>query len=145
MLLAKINMKEEIEPIEVAKELVIILKEELECKQDLIMQEEYETFKTFSDLYFKKEKAIYQLDLKGKKLVKLGVSKQKLMQLKNQIIQVDHLDNGTVCLIIIKNIFIVSMKSLIVYVNRVLLGFFSCQALSTELAICCFNLTNKQH
>ena len=85
MLLAKINMKEEIEPIEVAKELVIILKEELECKQDLIMQEEYETFKTFSDLYFKKEKAIYQLDLKGKKLVKLGVSKQKLMQLKNQI------------------------------------------------------------
>ena len=86
MLLAKINIKEEIEPIEVAKELVIILKEELECKQDLIMQEEYETFKTFSDLYFKKEKAIYQLDLKGKKLVKLGVSKQKLMQLKNQII-----------------------------------------------------------
>ena len=66
--------------------MVIKLKEELECKQDLIMQEEYETFKTFSDLFLKREETIYQLDLKGKKLVKLGVSKQKLMQLKNQII-----------------------------------------------------------
>ena len=66
--------------------MVIKLKEELECKQDLIMQEEYDTFKKFSDLYFKREEAIYQLDLKGEKLVKLGVSKQKLMQLKNQII-----------------------------------------------------------
>ena len=66
--------------------MVIILKEELECKQDLIMQEEYETFKTFSDLFLKREETIYQLDLKGKKLVKLGVSKQKLIQLKNQLI-----------------------------------------------------------
>ena len=65
--------------------MVIKLKEELECKQDLIMQEEYETFKTFSDLFLKREETIYQLDLKGKKLLKLGVSKQKLMQLKNQI------------------------------------------------------------
>ena len=131
MLLAKINMKEEIEPIEVAKEMVIILKEELECKQDLIMQEEYETFKTFSDLFLKREETIYQLDLKGKKLVKLGVSKQKLIQLKNQLIQVNHLDNGTVCLIISKNIFIVSIKSLIVYVNHELFGCFSCEALNT--------------
>ena len=66
--------------------MVIKLKEELECKQGLLIQEEYETFKISSDLYFKREEAIYQLDLKGKKLVKLGVSKQKLMQLKNQII-----------------------------------------------------------
>ena len=66
--------------------MVIKLKEELECKQDLIMQEEYETFKIFSDLHFKREEAIYQLDLKSEKLVKLGVSKQKLVQLKNQII-----------------------------------------------------------
>ena len=66
--------------------MVIKLKEELECKQDLIMQEEYETFKTFSDLFLKREETIYQLDLKGKKLVKLGVSKQKLIQLKNQLI-----------------------------------------------------------
>ena len=65
--------------------MVIKLKEEIECKQDLIMQEEYETFKTFSDLFLKREERIYQLDLKAKKLVKLGVSKQKLMQLKNQI------------------------------------------------------------
>ena len=34
MLSAKINIKEEIEPIEVAKELVIKLKGEIECKQD---------------------------------------------------------------------------------------------------------------
>ena len=66
--------------------MVIKLKEELECKQDLIMQEEYETFKTFSDLFLKREETIYQLDLKGKKLVKLCVSKQKLIQLKNQLI-----------------------------------------------------------
>ena len=65
--------------------MVIKLKEEIECKQDQIMQEEYETFKTFSDLFLKREERIYQLDLKAKKLVKLGVSKQKLMQLKNQI------------------------------------------------------------
>ena len=89
MLSAKNNNKEEKEPVEGAtkkKKMVIKLKEELECKQDLIMQEEYDTFKKFSDLYFKREEAIYQLDLKGEKLVKLGVSKQKLMQLKNQII-----------------------------------------------------------
>ena len=66
--------------------MVIKLKEELECRQDLIMQEEYETFKIFSDLHFKREVAIYQLDLKSEKLLKLGVSKQKLVQLKNQII-----------------------------------------------------------
>ena len=66
--------------------MVIKLKEELECKQDLIMQEEYETFKTFSDLFLKREETIYQLDLKGKELVKLGVSKQKLIQLNNQLI-----------------------------------------------------------
>ena len=66
--------------------MVIKLKEELECRQDLIMQEEYETFKIFSDLHFKREEAIYQLDLKSEKLLKLGVSTQKLVQLKNQII-----------------------------------------------------------
>ena len=62
--------------------MAIKLKEQLEYKQDLTMQEESETFEIFSDLYSKREEAIFLLDLKGEKLVKLGVSKQKLMQLK---------------------------------------------------------------
>ena len=62
--------------------MAIKLKEQLEYKQDLIMREETETFQIFSDLYCKREGAIYLLDLKGKKLVKLEVWKQRLMQLK---------------------------------------------------------------
>ena len=38
--------------------MVIKLKEALECKQDLIMQEEYENFKIFSDLCFKRRSNI---------------------------------------------------------------------------------------
>ena len=53
--------------------MAIKLKEQLEYKQDLIMREETETFQIFSDLYCKREGAIYLLDLKGKKLVKLEV------------------------------------------------------------------------
>ena len=53
--------------------MAIKLKEQLEYKQDLIMREETETFQIFSDLYCKIEEAIYLLDLKGEKLVKLEV------------------------------------------------------------------------
>ena len=56
ILLAKINVEcsfaeEEIELIEATKEKISRLKAELECKQDMIMQEKSETFKMFSDLY----------------------------------------------------------------------------------------------
>ena len=52
-LFAKNNVEEEIELIETTKEKISRLKEELKCKQDLIMQEESETFKIFSDLHYK--------------------------------------------------------------------------------------------
>ena len=56
ILLAKISVErsfaeEEIELIEATKEKISRLKAELECKQDMIMQEKSETFKMFSDLY----------------------------------------------------------------------------------------------
>ena len=56
ILLAKINVErsfadEEIELIEETKEKISRLKAELEYKQDMVMQEESETFKMFSDLY----------------------------------------------------------------------------------------------
>ena len=56
ILLAKSSVErsfaeEEIELIEATKEKISRLKAELECKQDLIMQEESETFKIFSNLY----------------------------------------------------------------------------------------------
>ena len=53
------------------------LNAELECKQDLIMQEESETSEIFSDLYHKRLNALYELDLKGERLVKLGLSQTK--------------------------------------------------------------------
>ena len=59
-----------LESIETAKEKISELKEELEYKQDLIIQEKSETNEIFSDLYSKRGKAIYQLDLKGEWLVK---------------------------------------------------------------------------
>ena len=40
---------------------------ELECKQDLIMQEESEAFEIFSDLYHKRLDALCELDLKVRK------------------------------------------------------------------------------
>ena len=56
ILLAKISVErsfaaEEIELIEATKEKISRLKAELECKQDMIVQEKSETFKMFSDLY----------------------------------------------------------------------------------------------
>ena len=56
--------EEDIEFLETKKEKIIGLRDELECKQDLIIQEEFETNEKFSDLCSKKEEAIYQLDLK---------------------------------------------------------------------------------
>ena len=56
--------------LEPFKEKMIRLRDELECKQDLIIQEESKTDEIFSDLYSKRKEAIYQLDLKGERLVK---------------------------------------------------------------------------
>ena len=81
-LLAKNNAKEEIESVETAKEKISELKQELESKQDLIIQEKSETNEIFSDLYSKRGKAIYQLDLKGEKFTKLKVSKTEIHTVK---------------------------------------------------------------
>ena len=64
ILLAKNNVEEEIELIEAAREKISKLKAELECKQDLIMQEESETLEIFSDLCSKRIKALDELYLK---------------------------------------------------------------------------------
>ena len=85
--LAKSSVKhsfaeEEIELIEATKEKISRLKAELECKQDLIMQEESETFKIFSDLYHDRRIAQDELHFKGTKLEKLGVSKRKIDTVK---------------------------------------------------------------
>ena len=78
ILLEKSSVQEEIELIEATKEKISGLQAELECNQDSIMQEESETFKMFSCLYHKRLNALYELDLKGKKLVRLGVSQTKI-------------------------------------------------------------------
>ena len=57
---------------------MIRLKDKSECKQDLIIQKESENSEIFSDLYSKREEAIYQLDLKGRRLVELGELKTKI-------------------------------------------------------------------
>ena len=62
------------------------LKHELKCEQDLIIQEESETFEIFSGLYDKRKNVIYELYLKEIKLEKLGVSITKIDKAKNQII-----------------------------------------------------------
>ena len=82
ILLAKNNVEEEIELIEAAREKISKLKAELGCKQDLIMQEESETFEIFSDLCSKRIKALDELYLKQIKLEKLGVSKTKIDAVK---------------------------------------------------------------
>ena len=71
-----------LESIETAKEKISELKEELEYKQDLIIQVKSETNEIFSDLYSKRGKAIYQLDLKGEKFTKLKVSKTEIHTVK---------------------------------------------------------------
>ena len=81
-LLTKNNAKEEIESVETAKEKISELKQELESKQDLIIQEKSETNEIFSDLYSKTGEAIYQLDLKGEKFTKLRVSKTEIHTVK---------------------------------------------------------------
>ena len=74
--------EEEKELIEATKEKISRLKAELGCKQDLIMQEESETFKIFSDLYHDRRIALDELHFKGIKLEKLGVSKTKIDAVK---------------------------------------------------------------
>ena len=65
-----VNKKTDNYDLEPFKEKTIRLRDELECKQDLIIQEESKTNEMFSDLYSKRKKAIYQLDLKAEWLVK---------------------------------------------------------------------------
>ena len=60
----KNNVEEEIELIEATREKISKLKAELECKQDLIMQEESGAFEIVSDLYSKRIKALDELYLK---------------------------------------------------------------------------------
>ena len=74
--------EEEIEFIEATKEKIRELQAELECKQDLIMQEESETFEIFSHLYHKRLDALYELDLKARKVAKLGVSRARIDEAK---------------------------------------------------------------
>ena len=68
--------------LEPFKEKMIRLRDELECKQDLIIQEESETNEIFWDLRSKREEAIYQLNIKGAKLVNLGEPKTKTDAIK---------------------------------------------------------------
>ena len=82
IVLAKNNVEKEIELIEATKEKISRLKAELECKQGLIMQEESETFKIFSNLYSKIIKALDKLYLKEIKLEKSRVSKTKIDAVK---------------------------------------------------------------
>ena len=77
--------EEEIELIEATKEKIIELQAELEYRKDLNMQDEFETFEIFSNLYDKRLEALYELHLKEIKLEKLGVSRAKIDKAKNQI------------------------------------------------------------
>ena len=54
-----------------------ISKAELERKQDLITQEEFETGEIFLDLYHKRRRALEKINFISLKLEKLGVSKIK--------------------------------------------------------------------
>ena len=56
------------------------------------MQEESETFEMFSSLYDKGLSALYELDLKARKLIKLGVSQTEIDAVKK--IYVNHLGGG---------------------------------------------------
>ena len=77
--------EEEIELIEATKEKIIELQAELEYRKDLNMQDEFETFEIFPNLYHKRLEALYELHLKEIKLEKLGVSRAKIDKAKNQI------------------------------------------------------------
>ena len=65
ILLEKSSVEEEIE-------LIRGLQAELQYKQDLIMQEESETFEIFSELYHKRLDVLYEIDLKAGKLEKFN-------------------------------------------------------------------------
>ena len=67
---------------ETAIKMIRRLKAELECKQDLIIQAEFETDEIFSDLYYKRIDALSELRFKETKLEKLGVSKTKIDEIK---------------------------------------------------------------
>ena len=75
ILSAKNIIEEEIKLTNITRKKISALKGELECKQDLIMQEEFETGEILSELYFKKLKALDELSFKEIKLEKLGLSK----------------------------------------------------------------------
>ena len=55
---------------------------ELEYRKDLNMQDEFETFEIFSNLYDKRLEALYELHLKEIQLEKLGVSRAKIDKAK---------------------------------------------------------------
>ena len=74
--------EEEIELIEATKEKIIELQAELEYRKDLNMQDEFETFEIFSNLYDKRLEALYELHLKEIQLEKLGVSRAKIDKAK---------------------------------------------------------------
>ena len=73
-----INKNKDNYSLESFKEKMTGLSDELECKQDSFIQNESETNETFSDLCSKSEEVIYQLNIKGAKLVKLGEPKTKI-------------------------------------------------------------------
>ena len=74
--------EEDIELIEATKEKIIELQAELEQRKDLNMQNEFETFEIFSNLYDKRLEALYELHLKEIKLEELGVSRAKIYKAK---------------------------------------------------------------
>ena len=82
ILLAKSNAEEETQLIQTTKEKISELKAELECKQDLIMQEESETFEKFSHLYRMRRIALDELYLKEIKLEELGLPKTRINEVK---------------------------------------------------------------
>ena len=76
--------EEERQLTEATKEKINGLQAKLECKQDLIVQEESETFEVFLDLYDKRLDALYELDLKARRLEKLGVSRARIDETKEK-------------------------------------------------------------
>ena len=76
--------EEERQLTEATKEKINGLQAKLECKQDLIVQEESETFEVLLDLYDKRLDALYELDLKARRLEKLGVSRARIDETKEK-------------------------------------------------------------
>ena len=76
------SVEEERQLIETKNKKIKRLRAELECKHDVIIQKGSETFEIFSGLYHKILSALYELDLKTRKLVKLGVSQTEIYAVK---------------------------------------------------------------